>query len=124
VYTLDTNIIINALKGDQHTLLVLRDILADGVIPVYVSAITEIELLRFPHLSVDEAMLIENFLQRASHVSLDSQIAHTAAAICKSYSLKLPDGAIAATALFNNSILFTRNVRDFKKVPGLKVQEI
>src|SRR5262249_55324313 len=104
VYTLDTHIIINALKGDQRTLLVLRDILADGAIPVYVSAIREIELLRFPRLSVDEAMLIENFLQKVSHASLDSQIAHTAATICRRYSVKLPDGAIAATALFNGIV--------------------
>jgi len=124
VYTLDTNAIIYALKGDTHALPVLRDIFADGSIPVYVTTITEIELFGFPQLHVDEAVLIENFLQKVSRVSLDSQIARAAAGIRRRYHLRLPDSVIAATTIFTNSTLLTRNVRDFQKVPGLRLQEI
>lgn len=40
----------------------------------------------------------------------------------KNYSLKIADSAIAATALFTGSILLTRNVKDFRRVPELKLQ--
>ncbi|MEK9160363.1 MAG: hypothetical protein AAB383_06590 [Patescibacteria group bacterium] len=35
--------------------------------------------------------------------------------------IKLPDAIIAATALHRETPLFTRNIKDFKKVKGLKV---
>lgn len=124
MYTLDTNAIIYAIKGDTQALPVLRDIFGDGSIPVYVATITEVELFGFPQLQGEEAMLIDNFLQKVSRVSLDSQIARAAAGIRRRYNLKLPDSIIAATTIFTNSTLLTRNVRDFQKVPGLHIQKI
>ena len=38
--------------------------------------------------------------------------------------LKLPDAIIAATALHTGTPLLTRNVKDFKKVRGLKLLEV
>jgi predicted nucleic acid-binding protein len=35
-----------------------------------------------------------------------------------------PDSAIAATALFTETQLITRNVRDFKHIPELALREI
>jgi len=42
----------------------------------------------------------------------------------KNHGLKIADSAIAATALFTGSTLLTRNVKDFKRVPELKIQGI
>jgi predicted nucleic acid-binding protein len=36
----------------------------------------------------------------------------------------LADAFIAATALFTGSTLLTSNVRDFKKIPSLKLQAV
>jgi predicted nucleic acid-binding protein len=36
------------------------------------------------------------------------------------YKIKLPDAIIAATAIYHNLILITRNVKDFNRVNGLK----
>jgi len=33
----------------------------------------------------------------------------------------LPDAVIAATAIVNNSVLLTNNVKDFANIKGLKV---
>jgi len=124
VYTLDTNAIIYAVKADERAIPILRDILARPDVPVYVSTITEIELFSFPQLSEEEARLIENFLGRVSLIPVDSQIARIAGTLRGAYRIKLPDSAIAATALFTSSTLLTRNVADFEKVPQLLTQAI
>ena len=44
--------------------------------------------------------------------------------LAKKNNLKLADSIIAATALFTGTALLTRNVRDFKRVAGLRVEAI
>jgi predicted nucleic acid-binding protein len=39
--------------------------------------------------------------------------------LCKQSKIKLADAVIAATALTENYILVTRNIGDFKHIPGL-----
>lgn len=124
MYTLDTNAIIYTVKGDTKAIPILRDILADGATPIYVATITETELFSFQKLEIDEAKLIEDFLQKITRVSLDSQIARGAAVLRRKYGLKLADSIIAATAGFTNSTVVTRNIEDFQKVPGLRLLEI
>jgi predicted nucleic acid-binding protein len=124
VYTLDTNAIIYAVKGDDKALPILREILANGATPIYVATLTETELFSYQKLEIEEAVLIENFLRKITRVSLDSQIARGAAVIRRMYGLRLADSIIAATAGFTNSTLVTRNSEDFHKVPGLRLLEI
>ena len=124
MYTLDTNALIYAVKADERATPILRDILARPDVAVYVSTITEIELFSFPQLSEEETHLIENFLSKVSLIPVDSQIARPAGTIRSAYRIKLPDSAIAATALFTGSTLLTRNVADFERVPTLRVEAI
>ena len=124
MYTLDTNAIIYAVKGDDKALPILRDILVDGATPIYVATLTETELFSYQNLEIEEAVLIENFLRKVTRVSLDSQVARGAAVIRRNYRLRLADSIIAATAGFTNSTLVTRNIDDFQKVPGLRLLEI
>ena len=53
MHTLDTNAIIYYLKDDAHAVFELNRIFASGK-PIYVSAITEIELFGFPNLTAKE----------------------------------------------------------------------
>jgi hypothetical protein len=58
VYTLDTNAILYYLKDDADAVSILRDVFAENV-PVYVSAVTELELFAYSDLSTEEESLIE-----------------------------------------------------------------
>lgn len=123
MYTLDTNTVIYYLNSDEKAVSFLKSIFVRGE-TVYISTITELELFGFTRLSEREAEEIENLLQTISILPLDSQIARIAASIRRSYRIKTLDSAVAATALFTGTALLTRNIRDFKKVPNLRLERI
>lgn len=123
MYTLDTNAILYYLKDDPDTVSSLRNIFAQNV-PLYVSAITELELFAFSNLSAAEEALIEELLATVAVISVDSHIARLAAFIRRQYRLKVPDSAIAATAMFTGSTLLTRNTRDFLRVSRLPLLKV
>jgi predicted nucleic acid-binding protein len=123
VYTLDTNAILYYLKDDADAVASLGNIFSQNV-PLYVSAITELELFAFSNLSAVEEGLIEELLTTVAVISVDSHIARLAAFIRRQYRLKVPDSAIAATAMFTGSTLVTRNTRDFKRVSNLSLLNI
>jgi predicted nucleic acid-binding protein len=123
VYTLDTNAILYYLKDDPDTVASLRNVFTQNV-PLYVSAITELELFAFSNLSTAEEKLIEELLTTVAVISLDSHIARLSAFIRRQYRLKVPDSVIAATALFTGSTLLTRNTRDFRRIPNLSLLRV
>src|SRR3989338_154189 len=99
MYTLDTNVIIYYLRDDAGTAATIREILSGGS-PLYVSAITEVELFSFPLLGAREITQIEGLLRTVAVIPVDSQIARLAGALRRAYGLKTADSVIAATALF------------------------
>ena len=101
----------------------MREIFAHDA-PVYISAITELELFAFSSLSAQEHTLIDELISTLSVIPVDSHIARLASFIRREYQLKVPDSVIAATALFTGSALVTRNTRDFKKVTALALLKI
>ncbi len=123
IYTLDTNTIIYYLHADQGVRRFV-DISIQNKAPIYISVITETELLRYRRLTNEEESAIVHFLSGFSTIPLDSFLARKAGAVGRAYNLKLADSIIAATALFTGSTLVTRNVRDFKRVPDLSVEKI
>jgi predicted nucleic acid-binding protein len=123
VYTLDTNAILYYLKDDPDTVASLRNVFTQNV-PLYVSAITELELFAFSNLSTAEEKLIEELLTTVAVISLDSHIARLSAFIRRQYRLKVPDSVIAATAPFTGSTLLTRNTRDFRRIPNLSLLRV
>jgi predicted nucleic acid-binding protein len=122
-YTLDTNAILYYLKDDSNAVSLLREIFLHDA-PVYISAITELELFAFPSLSAQEHALIDEIVSTLSVIPVDSHIARLASFIRREYRLKVPDSVIAATAIFTGSALVTRNTRDFKKVTALSLLKI
>jgi len=123
VYTLDTNTIIYYLKDDPDAVAALRDIFSRDT-PLYISAVTEIELFGFPTLNDQEAEQIEALLRTVAIISVDSRIARTAGLIRRTYRVNIADSVIAATALFTGTTLLTRNTRDFRKIPNLSLRQI
>lgn len=123
MYTLDTNAVIYYLNKDKSVVDFLEPLIAERL-PLYISTIVEIELFSFPDLNDSEIRGIEFLLNAATIWPVDSQIARIAGGIRRLYKLNLADSAIAATALLTRTTLLTRNIRDFKKIPGLRAQKI
>ncbi len=85
--------------------------------PAY-SCISRAEL--FSWQPVAEAQ-IQAFLDPFEEIAVDREIAEEAGRIRRSTRIKLPDALIAASALVSRRQLVTRNVRDFRKVKGLRL---
>lgn len=120
MYTLDTNAIIYYISEEPAAVQTLEGILAQEV-PLYVSTVTELELFSLSTLTTEDETRIEEVLNSTVRViPLISSIARIAGDLRRLYPrLRTADSAIAATALFANSTLITRNVRDFQRIDGL-----
>jgi hypothetical protein len=51
---------------------------------------------------------------------IDRAVAERAGRLRRDSDIRLPDALIAATAIENDCLLVTRNVRDFRRIPGLQ----
>lgn len=119
--TLDTNILIAFFEEDQVVVDALSAWKVRGI-SLFLSTVVEAEVLSFDKWTPSERNQIEQFLeQEFVSVPFDRPLSRIAARIREKKLVKLPDAAIAATALYTNSALVTRNVRDFKNIQGLDV---
>ncbi len=119
--TIDTNIIIAYLAGEKTIIDFLTNWRKRGGF-LYIPTIVEAELLSFSRWSDEEVreaqvFIEENFISIPFH----RDISRLAAKLRRMTSIKLPDAAIAASALFTKTPLLTRNQRDFKTVKGLQL---
>ena len=110
---LDTNIIIYLLSCDQT----LAELINRRVI--YVSFITQLELLGYHALSSPEEDTINDFLSDCVIVDINNAIKKIAINLRKAHKLKLPDSIIMATALHFDMPLVTSD-DDFNKVEELE----
>lgn len=93
---LDSNIALYLLGGDN----VLASLLEQR--EVYVSVITEMELLGYPGISEHEILRVNDFLQECNIVELGQPIKEKAIELRRTYNIKLPDAIIASTAIHLN----------------------
>lgn len=122
MHTLDTNAIIYYLNKDEAAYSKIREIMNAEI--VYISTISEIELLSFSKLTPKDREEIKNAVSAMLVIPVDSRVSALAADIKRDFKMKLADSIIAATALFTQTTLLTRNVNDFKKIPNLKLLKI
>ena len=119
--TLDTNILIGYLNGEQAIVAVLDEARARGI-PLFLPAAVEAEFLSFAKWSLEQRRMMEKFLEENFiFVSLDRPLIRLAAGLRAKTNIKFADATIAATALSTNTPLATRNVRDFKNIAGLSL---
>lgn len=113
---LDTNILIDYLLGKAAA----REELARYP-EARVSVVTWIEVMVGARGEREEAFL-RQFLARFEVVNLNAAVAETTAMLRSCYRLRLPDAAIWATAKLTNSVLVTRNTKDFPaEEPDIRV---
>ena len=91
---IDTNIALYLLNGDQNIATELQDR------EIYVSFITELELLGFGKITAFEAKWMELFLEDCSVMNYNNGIRDITIDIRRKYNLKLPEAIIAANAIF------------------------
>ena len=106
---LDTNIVLYLLDGDQTLVSLLQEK------QLYLSFISELELLSYKGISEQEAVTIKRFVKECIVVDMASDIKDICIKLRRKYSLKLPDAIIAATARFLNIPLVSAD-QDFIKI--------
>ena len=88
----DTNILLYLLKGDQT----VKELLNQK--RIYISFITEIELLTFQNLTSSEKRIINKLLSDCTIIGINSEIKRYSIEFKLKYFLKIPDAIIAATS--------------------------
>ena len=111
---LDTNVILYFLKGDRTLLTIFEEN------NLFVSVITEIELLSYSELTKNELVEIKLFLEQCSSINLSDSIKLKAIEVRKEFGFKIPDAIILASSMIMNSPLLTAD-RDFKAVESADV---
>jgi predicted nucleic acid-binding protein len=108
----DTNLIILGIGGDNQ----VRELLEGH--SLFISVITEIELLSIPFRKVHEERLMRDFISNCFVIDLDGEIKGQTIQLRKQHKIKIPDAIIAASSLVKKLPLFTAD-KGFGKIPAL-----
>ena len=106
---LDTNIVLYLLNGEE-TLIPLLD-----EKNLFLSFITQLELLGNRNLNSDDILKIKQFISECTVIDITPGIKEYTISVRQKYSIKLPDCIILATSLWLNMPLITAD-QDFKKI--------
>ncbi len=118
-YLLDTNIIIEAVAGSPPAIDVLHQATLAELAAF--SAITRIELFGYPELTNEEELALTVVTEELEEIAVTHRIVDRTIRLRQSYSTKIPDAIIAASAQELEAILVTRNVQDFCSISGLRI---
>jgi len=113
-FLLDTNVVLYLLSGDKT----VADLLNDK--QLYISFITELELLGYAGITKKEHKAIRLFLQECAVINITEQIKEETIRIRQTYKVKLPDSIIAATSQYLGIPLITAD-QDFKRIENIDV---
>ena len=112
-FVADTNFLINVHEGVPST-----EAFLDGT--VVISIISEIELLGWPKLSLNEKNKLRAMLRDCVIIDLTPEIKEIAIEIRQQSTLKTPDAIIAATSRFLQLPLVTSD-KGFKKIKDIEI---
>ncbi len=117
---LDTNILIEILKGDEQTIAKVQSFTQD----ICISSISAMELY-YGALNKAELNKLEKFVSLFNVIHLNENISKRSTMLikiyAKSHNLDIPDSLIATTSLEKKYKLFTYNLKDFKYIEGIKL---
>jgi predicted nucleic acid-binding protein len=118
--TLDTNILIAYLNGDQVVIDALSRWKRAGNL-ITISTISRAELLSWSELGSHELATTRDFLAQFISIPVNDTLADVAGSLRRTYPrLELPDAIIAATAITYGGMLFTRD-NDFLQIHELEL---
>ena len=120
-YLIDTNVVSDYFaEALPETGLQFIDSVVDAV--PNISVITQIELLCWNTDSLTQQK-VRDFIADSLVWDISPEVIQHCVSIRKGKKIKTPDAIIAATALANDFILITRNTKDFKSIPGLRLAD-
>lgn len=85
---LDTNIILYLLDGDQTLAAFLNDK------QLYISVITELELLAYKDITPTEETVITEFVAQCKTITINNAVKQETIKVRKTYNTKLPDSIV------------------------------
>ena len=110
---IDTNIALYLLDGDAN----LSEIL-DGQ-DVYISIISELELLGYQGIRESEKVAVKAFLDNCIIIELNQTIKDLTIELKQAHRIKLPDAIIASTSKYLNIPLISAD-KGFEKIDDLR----
>ncbi len=111
---LDTNTVLYVLGGDETLASFLNGK------ELFISVISELELLSFKNITPKETKSISSFLNELRIENISEEIKKATIEIRRSSNLKLPDCIIAATSMVLNIPLITSD-KQLGSVKGLDI---
>lgn len=111
-FLLDTNAVLYVLNGDET----LAEFLFEK--ELYLSVVSEMELLSFKSITADEKLKVEEFLNDFVIINISDTIKLNTIEVKKSTNMKLPDSIIAGTSISLKLPLITSD-KQFKTVKDL-----
>ena len=112
----DTNALIYLLSGNKC----MEPFLS---VNLFVSVISEMELLSYPDLKDSDERVIKAYLNSCTILTLDRDVKECAIALRKKYRIKLPDAVVAASAMARHVPLLTAD-KGFMKIKELRLELI
>ena len=117
---LDTNILIEILKGNQKIISKLEHL----DITYCISSITAMELF-YGALNKQELLKLKKFITLFEVIQLNEKISIISTDLIfkysKSHNLAIADSLIASTCISENISLYTLNLKDFKFIQDLNL---
>jgi predicted nucleic acid-binding protein len=110
----DTNILLYLLEGDEALIPLLEEN------QIYISFITQLEMLGFKGLTETEYKKISEFLSECVIVDINNRIKDITIDLRRKHGLKLPDSIIIATSVYLDMPLISAD-KEFKKVKNINL---
>ena len=106
---LDTSIVLYLLNGEETLIPLLEEK------NLYLSFISQLELLGSRYLKPDDILKIKQFISECTIIDITPGIKELAISFRQKYTIKLPDAIILATSVWLNMPLITAD-HDFTKI--------
>lgn len=110
----DTNIVLYVLGGNKKLAKIL------DAKELYISMITELELLGYKDISEKDKLIIQKFINDCFVVDVNQSIKKYTVEIKQRISIKLPNAIIASTAKFLQIPLITAD-KGFEKIEDIEL---
>jgi tRNA(fMet)-specific endonuclease VapC len=119
----DTTILVDYLRGVEASKIIVERIRA-GELTAHISALTEAEL--FAGKECDNEMKrseVHSLISLFTKHEIDNEICQLAGQYKRHHAVPLDDCLIAATAYILNTEIFTKNLKEFKRIKDVRVKD-